>query len=133
MPDASFPKNRRLLKPSEFDAVFSARCSGADTMLVVYAWPNDRGQARLGMAVSRKVGNAVRRNRWKRLLREAFRLSQHRLPAVDLIALPRFRGEPTLDALSDSLLRLTAKLERKAAKRQAADRPTTDQPAGDNG
>ncbi|MEM6654247.1 MAG: ribonuclease P protein component [Planctomycetota bacterium] len=118
MPDQSFPKSRRLLKPDEFDAVFAAKQSASDRMLIVYALPNDRGHARLGLVVSRKVGNAVRRNRWKRLLREAFRLSQADLPAADLVCLPRFRGEPTFDALSQSLGRLAARVAKKAAKRR---------------
>ncbi len=45
---------------------------------------------RLGLSVSRKVGGAPRRSRVKRLLREAFRLNKHRMPAeIDLIAYPR--------------------------------------------
>ncbi|MEN0109975.1 MAG: ribonuclease P protein component, partial [Planctomycetota bacterium] len=72
-PPRGFPRSRRLLKGEEFDAAFAAKLSAGDGVVVVHARPNGLGHARLGMAVSRKVGNAVRRNRWKRLLREAFR------------------------------------------------------------
>jgi ribonuclease P protein component len=47
-------------------------------------------QSRLGVAVSRKYGNAVRRNRIKRVFRAAFRKCQHDLPAgFDYVLLPR--------------------------------------------
>lgn len=116
-PSMSFPKQLRLLSGGEFDAVFERKCSAADRLLVVYAWPNELGHPRLGLVVSRKVGNAVRRNRWKRLLREAFRQSQHDLPAMDFVCLPRFRGEPLLADISQSLGWLANKLAAKASKR----------------
>jgi ribonuclease P protein component len=49
--------------------------------------PNDLGHARLGLAVSRKVGGAVVRNRVKRRLREAFRRLRPELGGVDLVVL----------------------------------------------
>lgn len=116
----TFPKQVRLLKGSEFDAVFSGKCSAADGVLVVYARPSEAAIPRLGLVVSRKVGNAVRRNRWKRLLREAFRLGQYELPPVDLVCLPRLRDEPTFAAVASSLNRLAAKAAAKAARRKHA-------------
>ena len=119
-PRHTFPKSRRLLKGKQFDDVFAARIRVGDGVLVVHARPNGLGAARLGMAVSRKVGNAMRRNRWKRLLREAFRTAQHDLPALDLVCLPRLRGEPTLAAVSGSLTALAKRAEEKAASKPSA-------------
>ena len=63
-------------------------------VLLVYARDeDDRGPARLGLVVSKRVGNAVRRNRVKRLIREAFRsLQQLRAPGIDFL----FIARPTL-------------------------------------
>ena len=112
----SFPKELRLRTGAEFDAVFKAKVTAGDGVLVIHARPNGLGHARLGMAVSRKVGNAVRRNRWKRCLREAFRLAQHELPALDLVCLPRLRDVPTLEVVDMALRGLVRRLEKKAAK-----------------
>jgi ribonuclease P protein component len=55
--------------------------------------PNDQNMARLGLAVSIKVaGSGVERNRIRRVIREAFRLHQHELPAVDLVISARGRA-----------------------------------------
>ena len=101
-----FPKTFRLLKSAEFDRVFQRRRSRGDGTIVVYACENDAGAPRLGLVVSRKAGNAVVRNRWKRCLREAFRLNQTSLPPVDLVVLPRPQATPTLAGVERSLMRL---------------------------
>lgn len=102
-----FPKAYRLRTPAEFDAVFAFKRSAADGTLVVYAMPNDLPHPRLGLSVSRKNGNAVVRNRLKRLYREAFRLTRAELPNADLILIPRRRPEPTLDEVKASLKALS--------------------------
>src|SRR5260221_5803551 len=79
----SFPKSHRLGGKREFSVVFEAKTRESRGPLMVYARPNELGHGRLGISISRKVGIAVRRNRIKRLLREAFRLMQHDLPAGD--------------------------------------------------
>lgn len=51
---------------------------------------NDKGTARFGITVSKKVGNAVRRNRIKRLVREFFRLNRDRFPeSTDVVIIAR--------------------------------------------
>jgi ribonuclease P protein component len=104
----SFPQQLRLKRPAEFERCFAAKRSTADSVLIVYVCENQLPYPRLGCVVSRKCGRAVRRNRYKRLLREAFRLSQHDLPAgIDYVVLPRpSEPLPTLDQVRRSLLRL---------------------------
>lgn len=106
-----FPKSHRLLKSVEFDRVFDRRRSRSDNRIVVYGCENGLAHSRLGLVVSRKCGNAVTRNRWKRCLREAFRLSLPELPAgIDLVVLPRADAEPSTPELARSFTTLVARL-----------------------
>jgi ribonuclease P protein component len=116
MADHQFPKTLRLLEPREFERVFAARLSAGDEWIVIHGIGNQLGRPRLGLTVSRKVGGAAARNRWKRLLREAFRLTQHELPALDLVCAPRTSKSPGLTQLRESLNSLAKRIERKADK-----------------
>lgn len=113
MTDYGFPKSRRLLKSAEFERVLARRRSQADGMLLVYACENGVEMTRLGMIVSRKCGDAASRNRWKRCIREAFRLVQHELPpGVDLVVLPRAGASPATPQIQQSLCKLAARASR---------------------
>jgi ribonuclease P protein component len=86
----TFPKSHRLGGKLAFAAVFDAKVKESRGPLTVYSLANELGHARLGISISRRVGNAVRRNRIKRLLREAFRVHQHDLPrGYDLVFVVR--------------------------------------------
>ncbi len=88
--------HERMKDPAEFRRVFEGRRSASDPVLVVYGVENGRGYSRLGISVSRKKVRAANdRNRLKRLVREAFRLSKSELPAgIDLVVLPRGASPP---------------------------------------
>jgi ribonuclease P protein component len=80
------PKRMRLKTREQFDLVYATRMNRTAGPLIVYARPNDAGYARLGLSVSRRLGGAVERNRFKRLLREAFRRVRPDLPgAYDVV------------------------------------------------
>jgi ribonuclease P protein component len=112
----SFPARLKLKTTPEFQAVYTAKCSTADGRLIVYALPNGMPESRVGLSVSKKVGNAVVRNRVKRMLREAFRLARSSLPmGFDFVLIPRNDAlKPTIDEWMQSLVALSGRSAKKA-------------------
>lgn len=110
----SFPKAVRIRKTAEFDRVFATAVHAADGVLVVNAARNELGLTRLGLSISRKYGPAVVRNRWKRLIREAFRRARARLPVgLDLVIRPKRGASPEYASIVESLPRLVARVSRR--------------------
>ena len=76
----SLPKNKRLLTNEQFKTVLASRRRFGDQLLILYMAENDCPYSRFGVSIGRLQGEAVVRNRLKRLLREAFRQSQPEIP-----------------------------------------------------
>ncbi len=120
MTDRRFPKSVRLLTQADFDTVYQSDVFAADDFLVIRASRNDRGVTRLGLSVSRKVGNAVVRNRWKRLIREAFRVQRIEMPeGLDLVVRPRKGAVCELEGITRSIKRLAERVDRKLGSEAA--------------
>lgn len=66
-------RRTRLTDSPEFERVYKQGAAYRGKLISVHAFPNDAGGPRLGLSVSKKVGNAVVRNGVKRRLREIFR------------------------------------------------------------
>ena len=125
VPRLTFPQTRRLKTPAEFDRCYARKRSASDGVLIVYACENGLDHPRIGCSVSKKIGNAVVRNRYKRLFREAFRLMQFDLPiGVDLVVIPRSGPVPTQAAVKASLV----KLGRQAGRKLSLDSPRPSAP-----
>jgi ribonuclease P protein component len=117
MSDQRFPKACRLKSAAEFRRVFERRRSASNGRLTVCGCENDLDHARLGASVSRKVGGAVVRNRWKRMIREAFRLTRQVLPpGIDLVVVAKDATPPPLHWLIEELPRLAGEVARKLKK-----------------
>jgi ribonuclease P protein component len=120
---ASFRPEHRVRKQEDFDRVYQARNFAADGVLVVSAAANGLTHARLGLSVSRKVGGAVMRNRWKRLIREAFRLSHEVLPAgIDRVVRPQQGAAAELSTIQKSLAALAQRVARRVGQGRGGQR-----------
>jgi ribonuclease P protein component len=128
-PRLTFPQSHRIKTPAEFDRCYARKKSASDNVLIVYACENELPHPRLGCSVSKKIGGAVLRNRYKRLFREAFRQLQHEMPSgIDLVVIPRPGEGPTLDSVKGSLLKLAHQAFRKLAH---GTKPQTPKDAGE--
>ena len=87
---ASFPRAARLLKHSDFERVYKQGRRHFSSHMTVFFLPQAAGNARVGFTVGRVLGGAVQRNRIKRRLREAVRLTRSTLKGtVDVVINPK--------------------------------------------
>lgn len=109
------PRSARLLSARDFRRVYQRgrRASGRSFTAIGLRAPGTAG-ARLGLSVSKDHGSAVRRNKIKRLLREAFRLERPQLPVdLQLVLIPKVQQQKLeLPQLRRELLQLVQQLAR---------------------
>ncbi len=112
--DQRFPKSVRLVSQLDFDRVFREGIVASDPVLVVHATRGTQPWTRIGLSVSKKVGNSPVRNRWKRLIREAFRRQKKELPLnIDMVVRPKRGAVADYSLVFTSLLKLAIQLDRK--------------------
>ena len=88
-------KEERLRKNAQFAAVYEKGKTWASNLIVLKAMPNGLGGNRYGFVTGKRLGKAVVRNRVKRLLREAVRLTSTRA-GWDVVFIAR-KGAATAD------------------------------------
>ena len=117
-----FPRKLRLLRTADFHRVYKQRQSVASGPLIIYGAQQAMSLAhpRIGISVSRRVGNAVVRNQWKRRLREAFRQVRSQVVEnnIDVIVVVRATGKPETGqkAVQDMERDLVASIKRVISK-----------------
>ncbi len=112
--DERFPKSLRLVSQLDFDHVFKEGVVASDSVLVVHAARGKQAWTRIGLSVSKRVGNSPVRNRWKRLIREAFRRQKSDMPiGIDMVIRPKRGAVPDYELIFKALLKLALQLDRK--------------------
>jgi ribonuclease P protein component len=125
-----FRRRHRLSRARDFQATYKQGLRKQRGPLLVFARPNGLGHARLGLSVSRRVGNAVTRNAIKRRVREAFRLLMADRPGDhDLIVVVRRHEALPTDEYRRLLASAWAALDRAWRKRgERQESPRDDDP-----
>ena len=103
----TWPRERRITRRAEYTACYDGGERRYTKYFFVFARSSeDLGNGRLGLAVTKKSGNAVARNRIKRVLRAFFRLHQHEMPCMDIVVTPKkhLRADKFCLALAESEL-----------------------------
>jgi ribonuclease P protein component len=98
MDKRTFGKDERIRSRRDYLTVYQQGVRSHSRHFTVIAHRNPTGKKRLGITVGKKVGNAVKRNRIKRLLREFFRLNKEQFPPSQdtVIMARRIKGGGTM-------------------------------------
>ncbi|HON58367.1 MAG TPA: ribonuclease P protein component [Smithella sp.] len=95
MKQYSYRKLERITRKSRFQTIYKQGVWRSSKNFTVVTWGNQEGRTRLGITVTKKTGNAVARNRIKRLIREFFRLNKQLFPeGCDVIIMAKREMPP---------------------------------------
>lgn len=129
MPALRFSKAQQLTHDREYQRVYAARTSVNRGPLRIYGVTNDLGRTRIGLSVPKRIGTNVKRNRLKRLIREAYRTARVAAPScgLDLVVNVHPHDELTLaeygamlQSAADALTTTWAARNGQGAKGQTA-------------
>ena len=100
-----------LRKNEDFRRVYRAGISRANKVLVLYILRTESGKNRIGISVSKKIGNSVIRHQIKRRLKEAYRLNEERFDrGLDIVVIARSgAGDNDFSELERALMYLSGK------------------------
>ncbi len=102
-----------LKKNRDFQNVYQNGRSYANKYLVMYVLKNNLGSNRVGISVSKKVGNSVVRHRLTRLIREVYRLHEDMFNSgLDIVVLARVNAKSILYTDMESAVLHLAKLHK---------------------
>ena len=100
-----------LKKNKDFQKVYSEKKSYANKYLVMYTMKNNTDQNRLGISVSKKVGNSIVRHRLTRLIRESYRLHEAEFDdSLDIVVVARpLAKDRSYQEIESALMHLAGK------------------------
>ena len=84
----SFPPSRKIRHKRDFSDAIKEGVRFRGSMMLIQYRENGLPFSRMGISIGKRYGSAVKRNRFKRLVREAYRMRKDLLPPCDLVVMP---------------------------------------------
>ena len=107
-PRMGFPRDSRLVRRAEYDAVYREGRRRSSREFAVFLRPNGMELSRFGWSIKKALGSAVKRNRMRRRIREIIRLHRQEIaPGWDIVIHPRSTvATANFSSLSEELLKM---------------------------
>jgi ribonuclease P protein component len=107
-PTREFPRSCRLVRRSEYDAVYREARRRSSREFTIFIRPNGQSVSRFGWSIKKTLGTAVRRNRIRRRIREIVRLHRQEIaPGWDIVIHPRGSvATAKFSSITEELLKL---------------------------